>query len=91
MTLSSQLEAHSFLLDLLKLYIISTLCFLVLVAHCLMRPSLLLLILFSMLVHTLLHFPESFLHALCCPVNRYDKIKHQFISHIKQEGIKKKP
>ena len=71
-----------------EIYIIATTCF---GALCFGAGSRILLELFSMLLHPLVHLPETFLYPPGGPEQRQREIKDQFISQVKQEGIKKKP
>jgi hypothetical protein len=43
------------------------------------------------LLHTLLHFPESLFDLAGGTVYRNDEVKDQFPGHIEEEGVEKKP
>ena len=43
------------------------------------------------LLHAFLHLAKALLHLPCGAVNGDNKVKHQLVSQVEEEGIEKKP
>ena len=85
----SSLLTHPSSFDFLKINILARLRFFILYSFLFMRG--LAVILFSVLIHPILHFPKTSPHFFRGFVYGYDEIEYQLESEIKQKKVKKNP
>ena len=82
--------ASGYLLDLLKIYILTYLvCIQIFILALLLglRISTISLVLLLVLIHPLVHFPETSFHLSSGPVDRNNEVKYQPVQQVKQESV----